>query len=94
MPYLAQRYAQNDILRSLGIRLYLFFCSKGPPWWLSDGKESARYEGDPGSIPGSGNPLEKEMATHSNILAENSKDRGAWCATVHGVSKSRTRLSD
>ena len=25
---------------------------------------------------------------------ENSMDRGAWWATVHGVSKSRTRLSD
>ena len=24
---------------------------------------------DPGSIPGLGNPLEKEMATHSSILA-------------------------
>ena len=22
------------------------------------------------------------------------KDRGAWCATVHGVAKSWTRLSD
>jgi len=25
--------------------------------------------GDPGLIPGSGNPLEKEMANHSGILA-------------------------
>ena len=25
--------------------------------------------GDTGSIPGSGDPLQKEMATHSNILA-------------------------
>ena len=31
-------------------------------------------------------PLEKEMATHSSIL-ENSMDRGAWQATVHGVSE-------
>ena len=31
-------------------------------------------------------PLEKEMATHSRILAwENPKNRGAWQATVHGV---------
>ena len=36
-------------------------------------------------------PLEEGMATHSSILAlENSKDRGAWRATVHGVTKSRT----
>ena len=39
--------------------------------------------------------LEKEMATHSSILAlENPMDRGAWRATVHRVTKSRTRLSD
>ena len=36
-------------------------------------------------------PLEKEMATHSNILAwEIPMNRGAWRATVHGVEKSRT----
>ena len=34
----------------------------------SDGKASAYDAGDPGSIPGWGNPLEKAMATHS-ILA-------------------------
>ena len=54
----------------------------------SDGKASACKAGDPGSIPGSGRSLEKEMATHS------SKDRGAWRATVHGATKSRTRLSE
>ena len=33
-------------------------------------------------------PLEKEMATHSSILAwENPIDRGAWHATVYGVTK-------
>ena len=32
------------------------------------------------------NPLEKEMATHSSILAwGNPIDRGAWQATVHGI---------
>ena len=35
----------------------------------SDGKASACNAGDQGSIPGSGRPLEKEMATHSSILA-------------------------
>ena len=40
-------------------------------------------------------PLEKEMAAHSSILAwRNPMDRGAWRATVHGVAKSWTRLSD
>ena len=33
-------------------------------------------------------PLEKEMATHSSILAWRiPKDRGAWRATVHGVAR-------
>ena len=40
-------------------------------------------------------PLEKEMATHSSVLAwRNSMDRGAWCAVVHGIAKSQTPLSD
>ena len=40
---------------------------------------------------GGEDPLEKEMATHSRILAcENSMDRRAWWATVHGVTKSWT----
>ena len=34
-----------------------------------DGKESACNVGDPDSIPVSEDPLEKEMATHSSILA-------------------------
>ena len=34
-------------------------------------------------------PLEKEMATHSSILAwKIPMDRGAWQTTVHGVAKS------
>ena len=42
---------------------------------------------------GRDDPLEKEMATHSSIL-ENPMDRGAWWATVHGVTKSQIRLSN
>ena len=38
--------------------------------------------GDAGLIPGSGRSLKKEMATHSNILAGDPMDRGAWWATV------------
>ena len=39
--------------------------------------------------------LEKEMVTHSSILAwRNPMDGEAWQATVHGVAKSHTRLSD
>ena len=36
---------------------------------------------------GQGDPLEKEMATNSSILAWELLDRRAWQATVHGVSK-------
>ena len=40
-------------------------------------------------------PLEEGVATHSSILAWRiPMDRGAWRATVHGVAKSQTRLSD
>ena len=35
----------------------------------SDGKVSAYNAGDPGSISGLGRSPDKEMATHSNILA-------------------------
>ena len=35
----------------------------------SDSKESACNAGDPGSVSGLGDLLEKEMATHSSILA-------------------------
>ena len=78
-----------------------------PPWfwWLvlgykgfpggSHGKESACDAGDPGLIPGLGrshgegndNPLQYSCL-------ENPMDRGAWQATVHGVTKSQTWLSN
>ena len=40
-------------------------------------------------------PLEKEMATHSSVLAWRiPMDRGTWRASVHGVAKRQTLLSD
>ena len=45
--------------------------------------------------PGQEDPLEEGMVTHSSILAWRiPRDRGAWWATVRGVSKSLTRLSN
>ena len=60
-----------------------------------DGNESTCRTGESGSIPGlgrssgegNGNPLQFSCL-------ENSMDRGVWPATVHGVSKSQTLLSD
>ena len=40
-------------------------------------------------------PLEEGMETHSTILAWRiPMDRGTWWAIVHGVTKSRTQLSN
>ena len=58
-------------------------------------KESACNAGDLGSISGlrrspgdgNGNPLQYSCL-------ENSMDREAWQATIHGAAKSQTRLSD
>ena len=61
----------------------------------SNSKESAYSAGALGLIPGWGrSPGEGNgNALHYSCL-ENSMDRGAWWAVVHGVAKSRTRLSD
>ena len=57
----------------------------------SDGKEFPCSAGDLGSILVWDDPLEKEMATRSSILAwKIPMDRGALRATVHGITKSRT----
>ena len=46
---------------------------------------------DEGLIPGLGRSPEEGMATHSSILAWRiPMDKGAWWATVHGVTKSQT----
>ena len=60
-----------------------------------DAKESACNVGDLGSIPGLGrSPGEGNGNPLQYSCLENSMDRGAWRATVHGVSKSETQLSD
>ena len=51
--------------------------------------------GDQVSIPGSGRyPGEGNGNPLQYSCLENSMDRGAWWATVHGVAKSGTQLSD
>ena len=56
---------------------------------------SACNAGDLGLIPGSGrSPGEGNGNPLQNSCLENPMDRGAWWATVHGVAKGQTRLSD
>ena len=55
--------------------------------WLSS-KESAWNAGDVGLIPGSGRlPGEGNGNPLQYSCLENTMDRGAWWATVHGVEK-------
>ena len=61
----------------------------------SDGKEVTCDTEDLDSIPGSGrSPGEGNGNPLQYSYLENPMDRGAWRATVHGVAKSWTRLSD
>ena len=61
----------------------------------SEGKASACNAGDSGSIPGSGrSPEEGNGSPLQYSCLENPMDGGGWWATVHGVTKSRSRLSD
>ena len=68
------------------------------PWWLrwlKKEKKSACNAGDMGSIPGSGvSPGEENDNLLQYSCPENSRDSGAWRATVHGVAKNKTRLSN
>ena len=96
-------YRQSYLGIYLWFRSYLVHSDKGGERTLqleeqeallsggSDGKESACNAGDQGLIPepggspgeGNGNPLQYSCL-------ENSMDRGAWRATVHGAAKSQT----
>ena len=77
------------------VQVHLILCllPKGLPWWLSSEVPAchAGDAGDLGSVPGlrrapgggNGNPLQY-------LLQENPMNRGAWWATVHGVTESDT----
>ena len=62
----------------------------------SDGKESAYSAGDMGSIPGSGKSPGKGNGCKYLLqyLAWIIPWTVAWLATVHGVAKSRTQMSN
>ena len=58
-------------------------------------KTLAENAGDVGLIPRSGrSPGEGNGDTVQYSWQQNPMDKGAWQATVHGVAKSQTRLSD
>ena len=79
--------AKSKLPQLICDRVWVIIVVKNPP-------ASAGDLGDAGSISGSGrfpgvgngNPLQYSFL-------ENPMDRGAWQAAVHGVTKSRTRLS-
>ena len=90
-------------LRPLPLFIFCSLCHLNSLSWFknsfhmssgSEVKASAHNVGDLGSIPGlgrssgegSGNPLQYSCL-------ENPMDGGVWWATVHGVTKSQTRLS-
>ena len=61
----------------------------------SAGEESTYTPGDMGSVPGLGrSPGEGNDNSLQYSCLENFMDRGACWATVHGVTKSWTQLSD
>ena len=58
-------------------------------------KDLPAKAGDVGSIPGLGrSPGEGNGNPLQYSCLENSMGRGAWQATVHGVAKNQTQLSD
>ena len=69
-------------------------CSVGFPCGSSS-KESACNARDPSLIPGLGrSPGEGNGNLRQSSCLKNPMDRRTWQATVQGVAKSRTRLSD
>ena len=61
----------------------------------SDGKESAFKARDLDSISGLGKfPGEGHGNPHQYFCLENSMEKAAWWATVHGVAKRWTQLSN
>ena len=75
-----KRYTDKELASQVALAV------KSPP-------ANAGGSRDAGLIPGSGRSPEEGVATHSSILAWRiPMDRGAWRATVYGVTKSQTWL--
>jgi len=61
---------------------------------VSDGKESAAKSETQFWSLGLGSPGEGDCNPFQYSCLENPMDRGVWWATVHGIAKSQTQLSD
>ena len=94
----------SRVFSSTTVRKHQFFGSQPSLWTNSQhlymsicssvSKESACSAGDPDSIPGLGRSPGEGNGNPLHPCLENLMDRGAWWAAVHGVTKSRARLSD
>ena len=79
---------RGDLVHSL-------YCGFFQNYSLPPLQESACDAGDQGSIPGSGRSSGEGNGNPPQCSClENPMDRGAWQATVHGVTKSQTQLSN
>ena len=67
--------------------------SKGFPGG-SDGKESTCNAGDPGLSPKLRSPGEENGYPPLYSCLENSMNRRPWWASIHGITKSQTQVSD
>ena len=87
-------FSPFSVLQAYDILIIILKAWRGFPGG-SDGKECAQITGDPGLIPGSGSSPEKQNGNPLQYSClENPMDRQAWWATVCGVGKSLTQLSD
>ena len=84
---------EHKYTHSLMYCLQLLCTTEGFPC-SSVGKESACNAGDPGSIPGSGrSPGEGNGNPAQYSCLENTKNRGAWQTTAHGVARTGHNLA-
>ena len=84
--------------RQLGTSKPMFWghaFKRGTPLVAQTVKNLPADAGDLGSVPGSGrSPEEGNGNPLQYFCLENSMDKGAWQATVHGIVKSQTRLNN
>ena len=84
------KHKSSSDIAGITVLFNVLFCKMGFPGG-SDSKEPACSAGDPGSILGSGrSPGEGNGNPLQYSCLEHPMDGGAWRATVHGVTKSRT----